>query len=147
MTTFKDSCRPCAAPMVFEFFKNIDFQSVKKFQIFDFLCISIGAVKGLKRYPYQIFYNYIRKYKILIFSILTLVKISEDTPFLGSKCMNPLTFGGRCGAHLNIDCTLSLYIFYTFFQIPLYAQAAYLDWWLRLKIGVVWICWRNQFNC
>ena len=96
---------------------------------------------------FTLFYNYIRKYKIRIFSILTLVKISEDTPFLGSKCMNPLTFGGRCGAHLNIDCTLSLYIFYTFFQIPLYAQAAYLDWWLRLKIGVVWICWRNQFNC
>ena len=96
---------------------------------------------------FTLFYNYIRKYNILIFSILTLVKISEDTPFLGSKCMNPLTFGGRCGAHLNIDCTLSLYIFYTFFQIPLYAQAAYLDWWLRLKIGVVWICWRNQFNC
>ena len=96
---------------------------------------------------FTLFYNYIRKYEILIFSILTLVKISEDTPFLGSKCMNPLTFGGRCGAHLNIDCTLSLYIFYTFFQIPLYAQAAYLDWWLRLKIGVVWTCWRNQFNC
>ena len=96
---------------------------------------------------FTLFYNYIRKYNILIFSILTLVKISEDTPFLGSKCMNPLTSGGRCGAHLNIDCTLSLYIFYTFFQIPLYAQAAYLDWWLRLKIGVVWICWRNQFNC
>ena len=31
-----------AVPMVFEFFKNIDFQSVKKFQISDFLCISIG---------------------------------------------------------------------------------------------------------
>ena len=36
-----------AVLMVFEFFKNIDFQSVKKFQVFYFLCISIGAVKGL----------------------------------------------------------------------------------------------------
>ena len=35
--------------MVFEFFKNIDFQSVQKSLIFDFLCICIGGVKGLKR--------------------------------------------------------------------------------------------------